>query len=245
MNVHAGVVLVLFGLVAGLLVGAVGGVAAQAAAWRIVQGSDSTLYLLKDGVRYPIVGEDIDDDELAAYGEGEAIGRELLLNASAPMAEAPAGQVMDQPPATDSGVAETPAQEDPAVSPAADAPPAPAASTPPALPLRRAAPTTPTPVPPPSADPRFVAVQGNTAGQTVTVIVQASPGAAACSLDYQTPAGARSTAPGLGTQPVGASGTATWSFTLEPMPSAGTGTLKVTCGGASVSRPLFIGGLSR
>jgi hypothetical protein len=50
--------------------------------------------LLKDGARYAIVGDEIGDDELAAYADGEPIGSALLLSALAPNTQAPAAQVV-------------------------------------------------------------------------------------------------------------------------------------------------------
>src|SRR5438067_12632329 len=92
MNVRWGIPLLIGALMLGLAVG----VAAEGAAWRIVQTADGTVYLLKDGARYAIVGDEIGDDELAAYAEAEPIGSALLLSALAPSAQAPAAQVVIQ-----------------------------------------------------------------------------------------------------------------------------------------------------
>ncbi len=79
--------LVVVGVVVGLLV-LVNGVVAQSAPLRIVQASDGTLYVLKDGARYAIVADVIDDEELAAYEDGGANGTALLLSPNASVTSA-------------------------------------------------------------------------------------------------------------------------------------------------------------
>ena len=58
MKVRIGVPLLLAGVLLALVGGLASGVAAQGAPGRIVHGSDGTLYVLKDGARYAIVGDD-------------------------------------------------------------------------------------------------------------------------------------------------------------------------------------------
>ncbi len=79
--------LVVVGVVVGLLV-LVNGVVAQSAPLRIVQASDGTLYVLKDGARYAIVADAIDDEELAVYEDGGANGTALLLSPNASVTSA-------------------------------------------------------------------------------------------------------------------------------------------------------------
>src|SRR6266852_6156002 len=93
---------------------------ALCAPWRIAQASDGTLFLLKDGVRYAIVGEPIDDDELGAYAEGDPIGGSLLLNALAPARPPVAAPVGDAPAAA--SVGDTPATQPSAAESAQAAP---------------------------------------------------------------------------------------------------------------------------
>jgi len=236
MNKRAGVPLLMAGVVFGLLVGLVASVAAQGAPWRIVHSSDGTLYVLKDGARFAIVGEEIDDEDLAAYPDGDAIGSTLLLNAVRPTTQSPAAQPVTQPAAVDGVVAE------PVVEPAA-AQPAPSRAVP------ASAKPTPTGAAPAAqaqsgADLQFVSVQGNTPGQSVSVTIQAREGVT-CAIDYLTPTRVRSTAPGLGAQTVGASRTVTWSFVLDAAIRSGTGTLIVTCGDATINRAITLGGLSK
>jgi hypothetical protein len=64
---------------------------------RIVQAEDGTLYLLKNGVRYAIVGVPIGDEELDGYVDGGADGAALLLNASAAQEPAAASTLTDLP----------------------------------------------------------------------------------------------------------------------------------------------------
>lgn len=122
-------------------------------------------------------------------------------------------------------------------------PPADAALVPPAAPGLAPGPSAPPAAPPvtsaPSA-PRFLAVHGATPGRAASVTVQAAPGAT-CTIGYRTPAGTSSTAQGLGPQTVDGSGVVTWSFLIGTATRPGTGTLAVTCGGASISSPIPIG----
>ena len=97
MQVRGRVGLLLGGLV---LVGLLASdVVAQGAPGRIVQASDGTLYLLKDGMRYAIVGEPVEVEELGAYTEGDAVGAALLLNGLPAAATAPQTAVVAPPPA--------------------------------------------------------------------------------------------------------------------------------------------------
>src|SRR5437899_387204 len=54
---------------------------AQGEPVRIVQASDGTLYLLRNRAHYAIMSDAIDDDELAIYADGGAIGSSELLSA--------------------------------------------------------------------------------------------------------------------------------------------------------------------
>jgi len=235
-------------LAALMLLGALGsgaGVLAQSAPWRIVQSSDGTLYVLKDGARFALVGEPIDDDELAAYADGGTNGTSILLSAIA----APA-TIAAQPVADAARTAEAPQPE---VAEAA------AAQQPPAQPEARVAPSTncaavptggkrsavcaatPQPAPPAAADgPRFLSIQGASPGRSASVTVQAAPGAG-CSIGFITPEGTRSAAAGLGPQTVGGAGTVTWSFVIGSTTQNGSGTISVGCNGQTISSPIQIG----
>src|SRR5579884_2458839 len=86
----------------------VGTVFAQAGPpWRIVQGSDGTLYLITGATRYEVTPDSISDDDLAALQDGGPIG----------------GSQLPQPPAP-------PAAPPPVVPPPAPQPPAPAPPAP-------------------------------------------------------------------------------------------------------------------
>ena len=251
MQGRIGVGLVVVGLVVGLLGGAVGGAAAQGSAWRIVQSADGTLYLLAGGTRYAIVGDPIDDDELAEYADGDATGTAMLLNVLRPASPPP---VAERPAPAPEEVQANPPAEAPAapVPPAAPAPPAAAPAgaaktdATGAVPSRGQPPlpAAPAPAQPSAAELQFVSVVGNTPGQPVTVRIQA-PAGSACSIEYLTPTRVRSTVAGLDPQTVDASRMVSWTFVLDPAIRSGSGTLTVTCGGASISRPIVLGGLSR
>src|SRR4051794_41545120 len=98
-------VLLQLGLLVGALVVGMSGFA-QSAPPRIVQSSDGTLFLLKDGARYQVDVEMIDDEDLAAYTDGGMIGASAVFTVAqtqtavarepAPAPEAPA--VADQQP---------------------------------------------------------------------------------------------------------------------------------------------------
>jgi hypothetical protein len=235
-------------LIGAVMLGLASGVLAQGTAWRIVHSPDGTVYLLKDGAKYAIVGDAIDDDELAAYAEGDPIGGALLLNAIGPSTQAPRADVVIQPAAVDAGA--QPAAEAPPAPPAVDAPPDaadPNAQTAPsrAAPVGKGKPSAGGPSPTQTAtDLQFLSVQGNTPGQSVTVTVQSHEGAS-CSIEYVTPTRTRSTAAGLGPQTVGPPGTVTWSFVLDAAIKTGNGTVMVTCDRASISRTIALGGLPK
>jgi hypothetical protein len=78
----------------------------------------------------------------------------------------------------------------------------------------------------------------------VSVSVHA-PAGSTCTLDYLSPKRLRSTAAGLGQQTVGASGTVSWSFVLDGAIQTGTGAVTVSCGQATITRPIEIGGVSK
>lgn len=75
MSIRIGATCATLALVAALATSAI----AQSAPPRIVQASDGTLYLLKDGSRFALVGEVISDDELAQYPDGGAAGSAVLV----------------------------------------------------------------------------------------------------------------------------------------------------------------------
>jgi hypothetical protein len=187
---------------------------AQGAPGRIVQASDGTLYLLKDGVRYAIVGEPVEDDELSAYAEGDAIGAGLLLNglaAPAPAPTAPETAVVAPPPAA------------PPASEPAD---------------KTSATGTRVRNPEPPTQPaalQFGSVQGSPGG-TGAVTVRAEPGQS-CTLVFSAAGPRRAAGSTIGQQTVGSNGTAAWSFPIDP---AG-GTVAVTCGAVTINSPIGTG----
>jgi hypothetical protein len=95
-------------------------------------------------------------------------------------------------------------------------------------------------------------VQGSASGVQITSITSAPPGGrasatvqtapgASCSISYRTPAGTSSTAQGLATRSADANGMVSWSWSIGPTTRPGTGTVTVTCNGASTSSPIQIG----
>jgi hypothetical protein len=61
---------------------------AQQAPWRVVQGSDGTLYLVTGDTRYVITPDQITDDDMAALTDGGTLGSQL------PMPPVPTAQVI-------------------------------------------------------------------------------------------------------------------------------------------------------
>jgi hypothetical protein len=220
--------------------------AAQGAPVRFVQANDGTLYLVKDGARYQIVVETIDDDELAGYADGGPLGSSQVL-ATLGVPYDPSAVVRGAPPAT------TPLNADQATTPV-DVDQTAAPQTPVARPS--AAGVTPVdqgaqPAQQPAALAKgatrggvpalsFTRVQGAAPGATALVTILTTP-ATSCSLTYQTPAGTRSTAAGLGAQTTDANGAATWSFTIDGNEKTGLGTLTVTCGNQVMTSTIQIG----
>ena len=103
-----------------------------------------------------------------------------------------------------------------------------------------APPLAPAPQPAPASDVQITSVAGSGPGGRATVVAQTTPGAS-CSIAYRTPAGTSSTAQGLGSKIADASGTASWSWEIDPSTRPGTGTVVVTCNGASARTPIEIG----
>src|SRR5438477_1575977 len=73
--------LLLSGLALVVLIGGGNVALAQSDLERVVQASDGTLFLLKDGSRYVIVADAISDDDVAAYADGGQISGSELLSA--------------------------------------------------------------------------------------------------------------------------------------------------------------------
>jgi len=211
---------------------------AQGASVRFVQANDGTLYLVKDGARFQIVVETVDDDELAGYADGGPLGSSQVLATLGVPYDPSAAAVRGAPPAT------TPADGDQTTTPETGVSEPSAAGVPPAAPGAQAAQP---PAAPAKATTRagvaalsFTRVQGAAPGGTALVTIQASP-ATSCSLTYQTPAGARSSAAGLGAQTTDANGAATWSFTIDGNEKTGLGTLAVMCGNQGITSTIQIG----
>src|SRR5438477_12009661 len=73
--------LLLSGLALVVLIGGGNVALAQSDPEHVVQASDGTLFLLKDGSRYVIVADAISDDDVAAYADGGQISGSELLSA--------------------------------------------------------------------------------------------------------------------------------------------------------------------
>jgi hypothetical protein len=87
---------------------------------------------------------------------------------------------------------------------------------------------------------QIVSVAGTRPGGQATVVAHAPPGAT-CGITYRTPAGTVSTAQGLTSRTTDADGTVTWTWEIGPSTQPGTGSVVVTCDGASVRSPIQIG----
>jgi hypothetical protein len=71
------------------------------------------------------------------------------------------------------------------------------------------------------------------------VAVQTTPGAY-CSISYLTPQGNVSEAAGLAPKNADVSGSVNWSWVIGGNTRRGTGTVRVTCNGATISSPMQI-----
>jgi hypothetical protein len=89
----------------------------------------------------------------------------------------------------------------------------------------------------------FASVNGGPPGGRASVTVQTEPGGT-CSVQYVTPAGAKSTAQGQGanaTKTAGPDGTASWTWTIGPSTRAGSGSVTATCSTGTATTPISIG----
>jgi hypothetical protein len=98
----------------------------------------------------------------------------------------------------------------------------------------------PAPQPGPAGGVEITSVSGGRPGGRASVSVQTTPGAS-CSISYRTPAGTPSTAQGLTPRVADSSGVVTWTWDIGISTRPGTGTVTVTCNGASTSSPIQIG----
>jgi hypothetical protein len=77
-------------------------------------------------------------------------------------------------------------------------------------------------------------------GETVTLTARSTPGVT-CSIEYIHPSGKASTEPQLIPKAVGIDGTVSWSWPISPgTRPLGTGTVSVTCNGASSQTQILI-----
>jgi hypothetical protein len=98
----------------------------------------------------------------------------------------------------------------------------------------------PAPQPAPAGGVQITSIAGARPGGRASVSVQTTPGAS-CSIAYRTPAGTSSTAQGLTTKTADANGTLSWTWEIGPSTRPGTGTVAVTCNGATARSPIQIG----
>jgi hypothetical protein len=76
-------------------------------------------------------------------------------------------------------------------------------------------------------------------GGNATATGQTSPNAS-CTISYTTPAGTDSTAAGLIPKIAGADGSVTWTWIIASATKPGTGTIRATCAGQTVTQPIVI-----
>jgi hypothetical protein len=99
---------------------------------------------------------------------------------------------------------------------------------------------TPAPQSPPATGVDIISIVGARPGGRATVTAQTSPDAS-CSISYTTPAGKRSIAQGLGAKAADANGMVSWAWNIGPATRRGSGTVVLTCNGASTTSPIQIG----
>jgi hypothetical protein len=93
---------------------------------------------------------------------------------------------------------------------------------------------------PASGGVQITSVSGAAPGGNASLTARTTAGAS-CSITYQTPAGTSSTAQGLTPRTADGSGDVAWTWSIGPSTRAGTGSVVVTCDGASDSTPIPIG----
>jgi hypothetical protein len=98
----------------------------------------------------------------------------------------------------------------------------------------------PVPQPVPATGVQLSSVAGGRPGGRASVVAQTTPGAS-CSISYRTPAGTSSTAQGLTPKTADGNGMVSWSWEIGPSTRPGTGTVVVTCNGASARSSIQIG----
>jgi hypothetical protein len=124
----------------------------------------------------------------------------------------------------------------PATAPPPTEAPAPVQTAPPST----APPATEPPTAPPQAEVQFTSVVGGPPGAYASAAVQTTPGAS-CSISYVTPAGTNSSAAGLVPSAADSTGAASWSWKIGSNTHPGTGSVRVTCNGASATASIQIG----
>jgi hypothetical protein len=102
------------------------------------------------------------------------------------------------------------------------------------------APLAPAPQPEAGSAVQITSVAGARPGGQATVDARAPPGVT-CGIAYQTPAGTVSNAQGLSPRAADANGNVTWTWEIGPSTRPGTGSVVVTCDGASARSPIQIG----
>ncbi len=98
----------------------------------------------------------------------------------------------------------------------------------------------PVPQPVPATGVQLSSVAGGRPGGRASVVAQTTPGAS-CSISYLTPAGTSSTAQGLTPKTADGNGVVSWTWEIGTSTRPGTGTVVVTCNGASARSSIQIG----
>ena len=98
----------------------------------------------------------------------------------------------------------------------------------------------PVPQPLPDMGVQLRSVAGGRPGGRASVVAQTTPGAS-CSISYRTPAGTSSTAQGLTRKTADGNGVVSWTWEIGTSTRPGTGTVVVTCNGASARSSIQIG----
>jgi len=98
----------------------------------------------------------------------------------------------------------------------------------------------PVPQPVPATGVQLSSVAGGRPGGRASVVAQTTPGAS-CSISYRTPAGTSSTAQGLTPKTADGNGVVSWTWEIGTSIRPGTGTVVVTCNGASARSSIQIG----
>ncbi len=101
-------------------------------------------------------------------------------------------------------------------------------------------PTQPPPTQPAASPPQIVSLSTPLARGQMAIVTVRAQASASCSISYTTPAGTLAEAQGLVSKIADGTGNVSWSWLIGPNTTPGIGTVRVTCGGQTVTASIQI-----